>query len=239
MSPSKVDNSSTSSSSSQPLPQSETKESLNASETPAPQANEVEMKIKLKYLNDDLKIVNAQPSEALGEFKKRNFTVELAAQKYVRLVFNGHVLQPESKTLEACGLFDNCVVHCLVHNQKPQSQAQGGGSDGAQQNRHEDIDGGSNIDLNHDRDRISRNEPLLIYLGMCLISLVLLCAWYCRYDIIDHLKIYIAIQFFFSFSRFRYNYLFSWYSTVGLILMTALFLFMIPINVFLERETAG
>lgn len=52
-------------------------------------------------------------------FFRRNFTVELAAEKLVRLVFNGHVLQPDSKTLRACGLFDNCVVHCLVHNKKP------------------------------------------------------------------------------------------------------------------------
>lgn len=39
----------------------------------------------------------------------------------MRLVFNGHVLQPDTKTLKACGLFDNCVVHCLVHNPRPYS----------------------------------------------------------------------------------------------------------------------
>lgn len=50
---------------------------------------------------------------------RRNFSVELAAQKLVRLVFNGHVLQPDTKTLTACGLFDNCVVHCLIHNPRP------------------------------------------------------------------------------------------------------------------------
>lgn len=41
------------------------------------------------------------------------------AQKLVRLVFNGHVLQPDAKTIAACGLFDNCVVHCLIHNPRP------------------------------------------------------------------------------------------------------------------------
>lgn len=50
---------------------------------------------------------------------RRNFTAELAAHKLVRLVFNGHVLQPDTKTLTACGLFDNCVVHCLIHNPRP------------------------------------------------------------------------------------------------------------------------
>lgn len=73
------------------------------------------MKIKLKYLNDDLKVVEGKPSQTIGDFKQKNFTVELEADKLVRLVFNGHVLQPDSKTLKKCGLFDNCVVHCLIH----------------------------------------------------------------------------------------------------------------------------
>lgn len=47
---------------------------------------------------------------------RRNFNEELNAQKLVRLVFNGHVLQPDAKTIAACGLFDNCVVHCLIHH---------------------------------------------------------------------------------------------------------------------------
>lgn len=50
---------------------------------------------------------------------RRNFNEELNAQKLVRLVFNGHVLQPDTKTITACGLFDNCVVHCLIHNPRP------------------------------------------------------------------------------------------------------------------------
>lgn len=163
-----------------------TKESLNESIDASSQpdsTNNIKMRIKLKFLNDDIKIVIAQPNEALGEFKKRHFTVELAAQKYVRLVFNGHVLQPETKTLQACGLFDNCVVHCLVHNRKPQIQAQSRSSDGTIS--HEGNDAGVNIDLNPgDRDRSSGTEPHLIYFGMCLISLILVCAWYCRYIIL-------------------------------------------------------
>lgn len=58
---------------------------------------------------------------ANGANFRRNFTDELSGQKVVRLVFNGHVLQPDTKTLKACGLFDNCVVHCLVHNPRPYS----------------------------------------------------------------------------------------------------------------------
>lgn len=107
-------------------------------------SNSDEITIKLKYLNDDLKIVKARTNEPIGDFKKyaflrkrkifvhqtqfnflffcsnrRNFNEELNAQKLVRLVFNGHVLQPDAKTIAACGLFDNCVVHCLIHNPRP------------------------------------------------------------------------------------------------------------------------
>lgn len=78
--------------------------------------NEEPWKIKIKYLNDDMKVVEAKPSQSLGEFKKQNFADELAANKLVRLVFNGKVLQPDGASLRSCALFENCVVHCLVHN---------------------------------------------------------------------------------------------------------------------------
>lgn len=76
-------------------------------------------KIKIKYLNDDMKVVEAKPSQTLGEFKRRNFAKELHANKLVRLVFNGKVLQPDGASLRSCALFENCVVHCLVHNMPP------------------------------------------------------------------------------------------------------------------------
>jgi hypothetical protein len=42
----------------------------------------------------------------------------MAARKVIRLIFNGQVLQSDDRTLQNYGLFDNCVVHCLVHNQR-------------------------------------------------------------------------------------------------------------------------
>lgn len=74
-----------------------------------------EISIKLKFINDDQKVVTGGLKELLGDFKRRHFQLELQAQKLVRLVFNGRILQPDSQTLEKCGLFNNCVVHCLVH----------------------------------------------------------------------------------------------------------------------------
>jgi len=185
---------------------------------------EKEMTIKLKYLNDDMRMVTAKSSEAIGDFKKRNFTVELAAQKLVRLVFNGHVLQPDKKTLLECGLFDNCVVHCLIHNRKQSSPTT------ANQANQQDSTG--NPDANNtggigQQTAGRENETFLnrpehgrwyLYIGMIFISLTLLFCWFCRV---------------------QYAYLFSFYSTVGLILMSVLFIAMIPLIILIERDVVG
>uniref|UniRef100_A0A0A9YWL6 Transmembrane and ubiquitin-like domain-containing protein 1 n=1 Tax=Lygus hesperus TaxID=30085 RepID=A0A0A9YWL6_LYGHE len=76
------------------------------------------IRIRLKYLNDDQKLVRGKLHELLGDFKRRNFSVELSREKRVRLIFNGQVLQRDEQTLQGCGLYDNCVVHCLVHQQQ-------------------------------------------------------------------------------------------------------------------------
>ncbi|XP_054003590.1 transmembrane and ubiquitin-like domain-containing protein 1 [Hylaeus anthracinus] len=75
--------------------------------------------IKLKFINDDQKVVTGSLKELLGDFKRRHFQIEFEAQKLVRLVFKGRVLQPDSHTLERCGLYNNCVVHCLIHQPRP------------------------------------------------------------------------------------------------------------------------
>lgn len=78
-----------------------------------------EITIKLKFINDDQKLVTGSLKEMLGDFKRRHFQMELEAHKSVRLVFNGRVLQPDTLTLEQCGLFNDCVVHCWVHQSRP------------------------------------------------------------------------------------------------------------------------
>ncbi|KAF6206286.1 hypothetical protein GE061_017516 [Apolygus lucorum] len=76
------------------------------------------IRIRLKYLNDDQKLVRGKLHELLGDFKRRHFSVELSHEKRIRLIFNGQVLQRDEQTLQGCGLYDNCVVHCLVHQQQ-------------------------------------------------------------------------------------------------------------------------
>uniref|UniRef100_A0A1L8DSK2 Putative transmembrane and ubiquitin-like domain-containing protein 2 n=1 Tax=Nyssomyia neivai TaxID=330878 RepID=A0A1L8DSK2_9DIPT len=175
---------------------------------------ESDMRIKLKYLDDVQRTVQGRPTEAIGDFKKRNFSVELAADKLVRLVFNGHVLQPDSKTLQACGLFDNCVVHCLIHK-KPSNNPQGS-VDGAQNTTGNGADTPGMLPPQLPRnDRSSDGGSGFVYASLALLSLAIVFSWYCRY---------------------QYGSLFSWYSTIGLAIMTLIFLIMIPIMVLINRE---
>uniref|UniRef100_A0A182N5J4 Ubiquitin-like domain-containing protein n=1 Tax=Anopheles dirus TaxID=7168 RepID=A0A182N5J4_9DIPT len=197
------------------------------------------IRIKLKYLNDDSKLVEGNLNEGIGEFKRRNFTLELAAHKLVRLVFNGHVLQPDSKTLAACGLFDNCVVHCLIHNQKSalngvatdrplegmagEIHTHGGGALG---NSGSGIDGdgidadgaadrrGADVDTNGRSG--TRYGTYFIYIGTLAVTVVILYGWYCR---------------------FHYGHLFNLNSTIGLIVTTTTFLIMMPTIILADSNT--
>ncbi|XP_053659550.1 transmembrane and ubiquitin-like domain-containing protein 2 [Anopheles marshallii] len=192
------------------------------------------IRIKLKYLNDDSKLVEGNLNEGIGEFKRRNFTLELAAHKLVRLVFNGHVLQPDNKTLAACGLFDNCVVHCLIHNQKSALNGVSTdrpleGSIGDNQNpAHGQIGGlenGDGIDTDGATDRRgtdtdnrsgTRYGTYFIYIGTLAVTAVILYGWYCR---------------------FHYGHLFNLNSTIGLIVTTTTFLIMMPTIILADSNT--
>uniref|UniRef100_A0A182T8Q4 Ubiquitin-like domain-containing protein n=1 Tax=Anopheles maculatus TaxID=74869 RepID=A0A182T8Q4_9DIPT len=198
------------------------------------------IRIKLKYLNDDSKLVEGNLNEGIGEFKRRNFTLELAAHKLVRLVFNGHVLQPDNKTLAACGLFDNCVVHCLIHNQKSalngvstdrplegsigdnQNQAHGGAiGSGIENGDGIDTDGvndrrGADMDNNRSGSGGTRYGTYFIYIGTLAVTAVILYGWYCR---------------------FHYGHLFNLNSTIGLIVTTTTFLIMMPTIILADSNT--
>lgn len=165
---------------------------LNTSESSSPidtidgnnSNDDNEMTIKLKFINDDQKIVSARPKEMLGNFIKRNFQVELNAQKRVRLVFNGHVLQPDSDTLEQCGLYDNCVVHCLVHQQRIQANNNTGTSQATSNDSTSSIyttpQGFQNIQNGNGISTV-HNEWDLGRLLVSVLTVILAFAWYSRY----------------------------------------------------------
>ena len=82
---------------------------------PIPQEERVT--IRLKFLNDSQREVEASLLENIGSFKRRNFTVEISEDKHIRLIFNGQVLREDTQTLRSYGMFNKCVVHCLIHQQ--------------------------------------------------------------------------------------------------------------------------
>lgn len=193
-------------------------------EKPKEQPQAKQIRIKLKYLNDDSRLVQGDLNEGVGDFKKRNFIIELAAKKLVRLVFNGHVLQPDSKTLAACGLFDNCVVHCLIHNPKP--QLTGNDANDSNTNSIGDNDGGDvglsnngGIDSGHNgRGNSTRYGTYFIYIGTFILSATISYCWYCR---------------------FHYGHLFNLNSTIGLIVTTTIFLIMMPTIILTDSNSAN
>lgn len=83
----------------------------------------------------------------------------------MRLIFNGQVLQSDNQTLQGYGLYDNCVVHCLVHNQRSSS------SNAAPHNT-------SQQETSSNTNPPDWNLSTLLY--TCL-SIILGFAWYCRY----------------------------------------------------------
>lgn len=212
--------------------------STNNATSVVPVVSAKPIRIKLKYLNDDSKLVEGNLNEGIGEFKKRNFTLELDAQKLVRLVFNGHVLQPDSKTLAACGLFDNCVVHCLIHNQKSSlnggndrpmegtigsenrtqanSASNGGLDDGDGLDSEETLDGRDGNGHPDSTHSGTRYGTYFIYIGTLAVTAVILYGWYCR---------------------FHYGHLFNLNSTIGLIVTTTTFLIMMPTIILADSNT--
>ncbi|RZF49035.1 hypothetical protein LSTR_LSTR011397 [Laodelphax striatellus] len=132
------------------------------------------IRIRLKYLNDNQTVVEGRLQEQLGDFKRRHFSLELAAEKMVRLIFNGQVLQSDSQTLQGYGLFDNCVVHCLVHNQRTNQSSRTASSHSSHQPTH-----------NSGSSRNNGTAPPEWNLGTVLYASLSIClgfALYCRYQ---------------------------------------------------------
>ncbi|GJQ84439.1 hypothetical protein Trydic_g15658 [Trypoxylus dichotomus] len=126
------------------------------------------IRVKLKYLNDDLKIVDGQLSEMLGEFKRRHFETEISQNKLVKLIFNGQLLQRDGDSLQSYGFFNNCVVHCLIHQQRVTNE--------------ENVDGNSTSSSRNRNGRSNQRDWDLGNLFIIIISVILSSAWYFRYQ---------------------------------------------------------
>jgi len=105
-----------------------TEQTATHPDTPAPPVPEEErVTVRLKFLNETQKDVSASLVENVGQFKRRYFSEEMSSNKNVRLIFNGQVLRDENSSLRSCGIFDKCVVHCLIHQGPAQAPSSPGG----------------------------------------------------------------------------------------------------------------
>ncbi|EFN83483.1 Transmembrane and ubiquitin-like domain-containing protein 2 [Harpegnathos saltator] len=171
--------------------------------------------IKLKFINDDQKLVTGSLKEMLGEFKRRHFQMELESHKSVRLVFNGRVLQPDTQTLEQCGLFDECVVHCWVHQPRPTSAPSSQASTLENSSpiyfnsqSFSDLPAGASVSS-------VRNEWDLSRVLISILTIVLGFAWY---------------------SRYHYAQLFTATTTIALYILTAIFTVSLAHTKRIKRE---
>lgn len=174
--------------------------------------NDNEISIKLKFINDDQKVVTGSLKEMLGDFKRRHFQVELDSQKLVRLVFKGQVLQPDSQTLERCGLYNHCVVHCLIHQPRPASTQPHTLDDSSiyfNSQTYQDLPAGTRISF-------VDNEWDLSRLLVCILTLILGLAWY---------------------SRYHYAQLFTATTTLALYALTLIFTAFLLSNFFPDQDS--
>lgn len=174
-----------------------------------------EITIKLKFINDDQKLVTGSLKEMLGDFKRRHFQMELEAHKSVRLVFNGRVLQPDTQTLEQCGLFNDCVVHCWVHQPRPAtvpssqtSTLDNSSSIYFNSQSFSDLPTGTGLSSVHNEWDLSR-------LLVSILTIVLGLAWY---------------------SRYHYAQLFTATTTLALYALTAIFTVSLFSNFFPDQD---
>lgn len=121
-----------------------TEQTTTHPDTPAPPVPEEErVTVRLKFLNETQKDVSASLIENVGQFKRRYFSEEMSSNKNVRLIFNGQVLRDENSSLRSCGIFDKCVVHCLIHQgpaQAPGSSPGGHSHSHSPNPQHRDLD---------------------------------------------------------------------------------------------------
>ncbi|XP_065212670.1 transmembrane and ubiquitin-like domain-containing protein 1 [Planococcus citri] len=127
------------------------------------------IKVRLKYLNDDLRIVDGRLHERLLDFKKRNFPTELTANKLIRLIFNGRALRDDNLSLQNYGFFDNCVVHCVIQNERSQSPPNSDSQEQSQQ-------------FSANNEQTTSPEWNLSKLLCFIIVAILSLAWYCRFQ---------------------------------------------------------
>lgn len=144
---------------------------------------------------------------------RRHFSSELSSNKNIRLIFQGKVLHDDEATLRSCGLHDNCVVHCLIHQPRSSMNVQAGS---------DSVDRGTTEQPLTNAIRHGQRQPgpvqrewNLATLLSALITIIISLLWYAR------------IQFY---------TLFSYTSTGTLGILTGIFLFSAFLTYLVDNE---
>ena len=154
--------------------------------------------IKLKFLNDTQKEVKASLTQRLGRFKRKHFAPEISENKRIRLIFNGHVLGSDHLTLNEVGLFDNCVVHCLISAGAPSPPAGSAAAAAASGSGSTAAPSAETVHNIHEMEDLDLSHMAYPFLGS-----ILLVIWYCQWV---------------------YSHFFSFTSSLSLLSLTCLYM---------------
>uniref|UniRef100_A0A914LW09 Ubiquitin-like domain-containing protein n=1 Tax=Meloidogyne incognita TaxID=6306 RepID=A0A914LW09_MELIC len=90
--------------------------------------------VRIKFLDDSLKIVQTNKNVTIGNFKRLHFSEELKEGKIIRLIYQGRLLRDDSSTLEYYGLTDSCVLHCHIGTRPYSTNSNNVGGGGGNEN---------------------------------------------------------------------------------------------------------
>ncbi|KAI6215124.1 hypothetical protein M3Y94_00348400 [Aphelenchoides besseyi] len=103
--------------------------------------------IKLKFLDDTERVVKANLLSTVLDFKKINFSEQVADGKVIRLIFKGQLLRDDHRSLQSYGLYENCIVHCHISSRPYAQPSTRNTTNGERQNNAEDRLGYSNVQI--------------------------------------------------------------------------------------------
>ena len=88
---------------------------------------EPKIKIKLRFLDETTIDVETKLSEQLSKFRRRHLDshLNLSSEDKIKLIFNGKIIHRDTQKLSEAGIYDNCVVHCLVQRGQAESNTNG------------------------------------------------------------------------------------------------------------------
>uniref|UniRef100_A0A915M8D1 Ubiquitin-like domain-containing protein n=1 Tax=Meloidogyne javanica TaxID=6303 RepID=A0A915M8D1_MELJA len=100
--------------------------------------------VRIKFMDDSLKIVQTNKNVTIGNFKRLHFSEELKEGKIIRLIYQGRLLRDDSSTLEYYGLTDSCVLHCHIGTRPYSTNNNVGGGGGNENNNRAGENGAQN-----------------------------------------------------------------------------------------------